>query len=71
MKGLNKALIGGSLVLLITFNIFNLLNFIFHFAMVRMLTVVEYGVLASLFMIIYMMTVFSESIQLVITKYTI
>lgn len=66
----NKALIKGSLVLLISFNIFNFFNFLFHFSMIRMLNVAEYGVLASLFSIIYILGFFSESIQIVITKYT-
>jgi stage V sporulation protein B len=67
---LNKTLIKGSIVLLISFGIFNFFNFLFHFSMVRMLTVEDYGILASLFSIIYVLGVFSESIQLVITKYT-
>jgi len=67
---INKNLVKGSIVLLIAFNIYNALNFFFHFAMVRMMTVVEYGVLASLFSIIYILAVFTESIQTVITKYT-
>jgi stage V sporulation protein B len=67
---LNKSLIKGSIILLIAFNIYNALNFFFHFAMVRLMTVVEYGILATLFSIIYMLAVFSESIQTVITKYT-
>jgi len=66
----NKAFIGGSLVLLVTFNIFNVLNFIFQFSMARLLSVVEYGVLAALFSIIYIFDVFKESIQTVITKYS-
>src|SRR3989338_10228997 len=65
----NSAVIGGSLVLLITFNIFNFLNFAFQFSMARMLSAAEYGVLATLFAIIYIITIFSESIQTIITKY--
>jgi len=67
---LDKMLIRGSFILLISFGIFNFLNFAFHFSMVRMLSVAEYGVLASLFSIIYALSVFSESIQIVIVKYT-
>ena len=68
---LDKSLINGSLVLLITFNAFNLLNFIFQFSMARLLTVAEYGVLATLFSLIYMTGVFSESIKTVIMKYAV
>lgn len=67
---INKNLVKGSLILLIAFNIYNALNFFFHFAMVRMLSVIEYGILASLYSIIYVLAVFTESIQTVITKYT-
>lgn len=67
---LNKNLLKGSIILLISFNVYNALNFFFHFAMVRMLSVVQYGILASLFSIIYVLAVFTESIQTVITKYT-
>lgn len=67
---LHGDLIKGSLVLLIAFNIYNALNFFFHFAMARMLSVADYGVLATLFSIIYFLGVFTESIQTIITKYT-
>lgn len=69
MVKLHKTVMRGSLILLITFNIFNLLNFIFQFSMARMLSVSEYGILATLFSIIYILGIFSESIQTVITKY--
>lgn len=64
------AVLGGSFILLITFNIFNVLNFLFQFSMARMLTAAEYGVLATLFSVIYIMSIFSESIQTIVTKYT-
>lgn len=67
---LNKHLLTGSLILLISFNLYNAMNFFFHFFMARMLTVVQYGILASLFSIIYMLALFTESIQIVITKYS-
>lgn len=67
---INKGIVKGSITLLIAFNIYNALNFFFHFAMVRMMSVAEYGILASLFSVIYILAVFTESIQTVITKYT-
>ena len=70
MVKFEKALIGGSLVLLVTFNLFNLLNFIFQFAMARMLSVSDYGTLATLFSIVYIVGIFSESIQTIMTKYS-
>ena len=67
---INKSLVKGSLILLISFNIFNALNFFFHFGMARLLTVIDYGILVTLFSIIYILAVFTESIQLVIAKYS-
>lgn len=67
---LNKSLIKGSLVLLISFNLFNVINFVFHFGMARLLSISDYGILLTLFSIIYLLAVFSESIQLVIVKYS-
>ncbi len=70
MVRLNRALLGGSLVLLITFNIFNFLNFIFQFAMARTLSPADYSILAVLFSIIYMTGILSEPIQTIIAKYS-
>jgi O-antigen/teichoic acid export membrane protein len=68
---LKNPLIRGSLILLITFNIFNLLNFVFQFSMARMLPIAEYGTLATLFSLIYITGIFSEPIQTVITKFSV
>ncbi len=67
---LNKKVIGGSIILLITFNLFNLLNFLFQFSMARLLTLIEYGVLATLFSLVYVLGIFSESIQTIVAKYS-
>ncbi|MFH1289903.1 MAG: oligosaccharide flippase family protein [Nanoarchaeota archaeon] len=68
---LEKSLFRGSLILLVAFGLFNVLNFFFQFAMARMLSVAEYGVLAALFSIFYILLVFTESIQTIITKYSV
>jgi O-antigen/teichoic acid export membrane protein len=68
---LDKRVVKGSLILLISFGLFNFFNFIYQFAMARFLTVAEYGVLATLFAIIYIFAIFSESVQTVIAKYTV
>ena len=67
---LNKPVVRGSIILLITFGIFNALNYIFNFTMLHLLTVAEYGIVATLFSIIYIFGIFTESIQTVIAKYT-
>ncbi len=66
----NSKLLKGSIILLITFNIFSFLNFMFQFSMARLLSVEEYGALAALVSLVYIMNLFTESIQLVVTKYT-
>lgn len=70
MSNVNKKLLRGSLILVISFGIFNFFHFLFQFFMARMLNVAEYGVLAALFAIIYILSVFNESIQTIITKYS-
>ena len=60
----------GTIVLLITMNIYNVLNFLFHFAMGRMLGPEGYGVLAVLMSLVYIYTIPAEAIQNLITKLT-
>ncbi|MDP4039335.1 MAG: oligosaccharide flippase family protein [Candidatus Pacearchaeota archaeon] len=67
---INKSLWKGSIVLLIAFGIFNFFHFLFQFFMARMLTVIEYGILATLFAITYILLVFTESFQTVLAKYS-
>jgi len=68
--GLNKNVIKGSIILLVSFGIFNFLNFIFQLSMARALSFADYAVLATLFSIIYILAVFSESIQMILAKYS-
>lgn len=70
MFKINKALIGGSLILLVTINLFNLLNLIFNLAMARMLSLADYGVLTLLTSFIILFSIFGESIQTIISKYS-
>lgn len=65
---LHKGLIKGSFILGIVFGIYGFLNFIFQSSMARLLTVTEYGVLAALFYLVYILSIFSESIQTVFSK---
>ncbi len=66
---LNRALLNGSIVLVITFGIFNILNYFYHFSMIRSLSLADYGLLATLFAIIYIVSIFAESIQTILAKY--
>ncbi len=67
---INKTLWIGSIVLLICFGIYNFLNFIFQLIMVRMLSVSDYGILAALFSVTYVLSIFTETVQTVVTKYS-
>ena len=67
---INKRLMKGSFILLIVFGAYSFLNFIFQAAMARLLNVADYGVLASLFYLAYILSIFAESIQTVFSKQT-
>jgi len=60
----------GSLILIIGTFIFNILNYIFHFSMARMLGPADYGILASLMSIVYLFSIPTETIQAIIARYT-
>ncbi len=66
---LDREIIKGSTVLLVGFGAYNLLHFLFQFFMARYLTVTQYSVLASVFVMVYISSVFSESIQNFMVKY--
>ncbi len=67
---INEKIVKGSFILLLAFGLFNFFNFMFQFFMARMLSVSEYGVLATLFAVIYILFIFSESVQMIIVKYS-
>lgn len=69
MKLLKEPVVQGSILLLILFNLYNALNFGFHFAMARLLDVATYGTLATLFSFIYIFSLFSESIQNIVARF--
>ena len=60
----------GTIILFITINLFNFLNFLFHFSMGRMLGPEDYGTLAVLMSLLYIYSIPSEAIQTLISKYT-
>jgi O-antigen/teichoic acid export membrane protein len=60
----------GTLILFIMINIYNFLNFLFHFTMGRMLGPEGYGILAVLMSLLYIYAIPSEAIQNIISKYT-
>ena len=59
-----------TIIFFIGLNIFNFLNFMFHFFMGRMLGPADYGVLAVLMSLIFIHGVPTESIMTIISRYT-
>lgn len=70
MARVSLPLIKGSIILLIVFNLYSFLNFIYQSSMARLLTLAEYGMLAALFYFVYVLGIFSESTQTIIARYT-
>ena len=68
IKKVGNELIKGSLVLFVMINIFNFLNYVFHFTMARMLGPIDYGLLAVLMSVIYIFAVPNEAIQAVVSR---
>ncbi|VVB78767.1 Polysaccharide biosynthesis protein [uncultured archaeon] len=60
----------GSLILMILINIGNVINYIFHFSMARMLGPASYGIFAVLANLIYIFSVPTLSIQTLVSKHT-
>ena len=69
-KILGSELGKGAIILFIMMNLANLLNFIFHFAMGRMLGPAGYGTFAVLMSLMYIYSIPIESIQNLISRYT-
>ena len=67
---IDKRLWSGGIILILAFGIYNFFNFVFQLSMARMLSISDYGIFATLFAIIYILAVFVETIQTVITKYS-
>ena len=66
----NNRLIKGSFILLIGSLVVNISNYFFHFSMGRMLGPSDYGVLASLLSVLYLVSVFSGTLSTVAAKFT-
>jgi O-antigen/teichoic acid export membrane protein len=58
------------MILFIMINIFNFLNYVFHFSMARMLTPADYGVLGVLMSLLYIYGIPNEAIQGIFSKYS-
>ncbi len=60
----------GTIIMFITMNIFNFLNFLFHFIIGRQLGPSDYGTLAVLMSMIYIFNIPTEAIQNIVSRYT-
>ena len=60
----------GSIILFIMINVFNFLNYVFHFSMARMLTPADYGILGILMSLLYIYSIPAEAVIGVVSKYT-
>lgn len=65
-----RGLFLGGTILLFVFALFNGMNFLFQVLMARMLSLGDYATLASLLSVVYIVSIFSESIQTVVAKYS-
>lgn len=70
MINLKNKLVRGSLLLLFLVGIFNLLNFLYHLVMARIMPVEDFGMLKRVFAFLYIGAIFMESIQTVVVKYS-
>ena len=71
IKIFGEEIVKGSFILFIMMNIFNFLNYVFHFSMARLLGPTDYSVLAVLMSIVYIFSVPAEGIQTVVSRYTV
>jgi len=65
-----KEFIKGSLILIILMNIANFIHYLFQFFTARILIPADYGILAVLMAIVYILAIPTEGIQNIVSKYT-
>lgn len=66
----SDSLVRAGFVILVAYGIYQAANFFYHFISARMLGPAEYSIVASLFSIIYLVSMGSTTIQNTITKFT-
>ncbi|MEK6894039.1 MAG: oligosaccharide flippase family protein [Nanoarchaeota archaeon] len=69
MINLKNKLVRGSLMLLFLVGIFNILNFLYHLIMARIMPIEDFGMLKRVFAFLYIGAIFMESVQTVVVKY--
>ena len=63
-------LVRGSVILFIVLALFNFLNYVFHISIARILGPADFGILAALMSIAYILGIPGEAIQTISSKYT-
>ncbi len=69
MINIKNKLVKGSLILIFLVGIFNVLNFLYHLLMARIMPIEDFGLLKRVFAFMYIGAIFMESIQTVVVKY--
>ncbi len=69
MINLKNKIVRGSMILLLLVGLFNMLNFLYHIIMARILPIEQFGLLKRVFAFLYIGAIFMESIQTVVVKY--
>ncbi len=70
MGKFSKEFVRGSIILFLSFNVFNFLNLIFNFVSARLLGPADYGTLAALMGLVFLFSIPNETIQTVVSRYT-
>ena len=65
----SKGFIRGSMILLVTSTMAAAINYVFQFGMGRLLGPADYGILATFYSILYIMSAPTQAVQLTITKF--
>ncbi|MSS74079.1 hypothetical protein EXS72_00360 [Candidatus Pacearchaeota archaeon] len=69
MINLQNKLVKYSIIFLFLVGLFNILNFLYHIIMARMLSIEDFGLLKRVFAFLYIGAIFMEAIQIVVVKY--
>lgn len=69
MINFKSKIVRGSLILLFLVGIFNVLNFLYHLVMARIMPVEDFGMLKRVFAFLYLGAIFMESVQTIVVKY--
>jgi len=70
LKKMAGELFRGSFTLFIFMNLFNVLNYFFHFVSARLLGPADYGILAAIMSMIFVFSIPADTIQTILSRYS-